>query len=361
MSNQKILQTLHSDVSRGDFFHTINRDFRELKEFMFDEQGKERLAGMRPVRRFIVTAWWLFKSLFFKLTPARRILLVAGLTLVFISKAVIYTDDQVRVQGDTNALGIICILFVLILELKDKLVAKRELEAGRAIQEALAPEASPSVAGWDLWLYSKPANDVGGDLVDFVSIEQSRYGIALADVAGKGLPAALLAAKLQSTLRAIVAETPSLAALGGKLNTIFCRDCLPSIFASFIYFEFTSGSGRVKFLNAGHLPPLLIKNGEVIESGKGGAAIGLMASTSFREEEMELQTGECIIAFSDGVIEAKNEFGEFYGEQRLRAIISSCKELSAVAVGERMLHALDQFVGTSRVHDDLSFVILRRP
>src|SRR5512138_3275825 len=93
---------------------------------------------------------------------------------------------------------------VLMLELKDKLLARSELEAGRTVQLALMPDRPPVVPGWDIWLYSRSANDVGGDLVDYLQIDPQRLGVMLGDVAGKGLPAALLMAKLQATLRALV-------------------------------------------------------------------------------------------------------------------------------------------------------------
>jgi len=121
------------------------------------------------------------------------------------------------------------------LELKDKLHAKTELEEGRSVQNALMPEENPKVDGWDIWLYTRPANDVGGDLLDFTKISENNYGISLGDVAGKGLSAALLMAKLQSTIRAIVPDYISLSEFGNKLNHIFCRDSLPKLFSSLIY------------------------------------------------------------------------------------------------------------------------------
>ncbi|MEK7248869.1 MAG: hypothetical protein AAB209_00460, partial [Bacteroidota bacterium] len=136
----KVFRTLRDDVTRGDFKRSVKRDYSEMKEFMLDEQRKKRLTKMSPLRRWFYTAWWLFKSLIFKLTPARRILLVVGIIFIIGSKTITFSDEHVRVSSDTNGLGVLCILFVLGLELKDKLVARRELEAGRAVQEALMPE-----------------------------------------------------------------------------------------------------------------------------------------------------------------------------------------------------------------------------
>ena len=112
-------------------------------------------------------------------------------------------STQISIHFPT--LGIAILLFILMLELKDKLLAREELEAGRAVQRALMPDSGPTIPGWDVSLFTRSANDVGGDLVDYVPLDDQRNGLVLGDVAGKGLPAALLMAKLQSTLRALAA------------------------------------------------------------------------------------------------------------------------------------------------------------
>jgi len=146
----------------------------------------------------------------------------------------------------TTLLSGIIFLFIIALELKDKLHAKSELEEGRAVQKALMPETIPDVAGWDIWLYTKPANDVCGDLLDFLKLSEEKVCISIGDVAGKGLSAALLMAKLQSTIRAIVPDYNSLMELGEKINRIFCRDSLPKLFASLVYVELDVTSGKIK-------------------------------------------------------------------------------------------------------------------
>ena len=277
----KIFRTLREDVQRGDFKRSIKREYEELKDFMLDEERRQRLSDMSWWRRWFYIGWWLFKSLFFKLTPARRILLVVGIIFIVGSKSVTFSAEQVHVSSDTSGVGGLCILFVLMLELKDKLVAKKELEAGHAVQEALMPERSPSVPGWDLWLFTRSANEVGGDLVDFMKLNEERFGVALADVAGKGLRAALLAAKLQATLRALAPDFDSLSELGAKLNEICCRDNLKNVFASLVYFEVQPNSGSLRFSNAGHLPPLLVKEGKVETMEKGGSCIWNYAAHNF--------------------------------------------------------------------------------
>jgi serine phosphatase RsbU (regulator of sigma subunit) len=359
-SEPKFFGTIRTDLQRGDFGRTVKRDFAELKDYMLEEERKKRLEDMGWLKRWIVLTWWLLKSLFFKLTPARRILLVAGVFLVMLSRTVTYSDQHLRIESDTNVIGVLAILFVLMLELKDKLVAHDELSAGRVVQQTLMPERKPQVPGWDLWLFTRSANEVGGDLVDFLKIAEDRFGVAIGDVAGKGLSAALLMAKLQATLRALAADFTSLAALGTKLNYIFCRDSLRSIFASLVYAELARNSGLVRFVNAGHIIPVVMRPTKIEKVGKGGVALGIMPGAMFEEQRIELNRGDSLLVYSDGVTEAQNGRGEFFGEQRLLDLLPKLMNLTNEEMGERLVTEVDRFVGDAKVHDDLSIVMVRR-
>lgn len=356
----EIFGTIRQDLRRGDLGRTVRRDFVELKEYMIDEERQKRLKEMGVVKRWIVLAWWLLKSMFFKLTPARRIILVVGILLVIFSRTAIYVDEHVQVQPDTNAVGVLAILFVLMLELKDKLVAHDELRAGREVQQALMPELRPNVQGWDLWLFTRSANEVGGDLVDFMRVADGRVGVTIGDVAGKGLSAALLAAKLQATLRALASEVPSLAALGAKLNQIFRRDSLRNIFASLVYIELVPGTGDICFLNAGHIPPVILSRGKIENTGKGGSALGIVPEMTLSERRLKLMSGDVLLVYSDGLTEAQNEEGEFFGDQRLLDILPGVAGLDAEQAGTRLVAEVDRFVGGGRMHDDLSIIILKK-
>lgn len=359
-SKPEILGTLKDDLRRGNFGQTIHRDFRELKEYMLEEERKKRLSEMRQPGRWFVLMWWLVRSLFFKLTPARRLLLVSGMVLIMISRTSFYSSESLNVSIDVHGIGIVAILFVLMLELKDKLVAHDELKAGRVVQQALMPERKPHVPGWELWLFTRSANEVGGDLVDFMKIGENRIGIAIGDVAGKGLSAALLTAKLQATLRALVADFTSLARLGSKLNQIFCRDSLRNIFASLVYIELAPNSGSVRLVNAGHIPPVIVKAGRIEKMAKGGVALGIMPEGTFDEQLVQMESGNMLLIYSDGLTEAQSSAGEFFGEQRLLGLLPQLAGVSAEQAGERLVAEVERFVGEERAHDDLSIVVIRR-
>ncbi len=352
-----IFNTLRHDVQSGGHFDNIRREYRELRDFYIDTERKSRLEEMNMFKRWIFFVWWLLKSMFFKLTPTRRLLLLLG---IFFSNAGFSIQLGSAKINDNSFLGGILILFVLLLELKDKLLAHNELESGRKIQQALAPERSPKVPGWSLWLYTRPANEVGGDLVDFLKIDDERAGLVMADVAGKGLRAALLTAKLQATVRAIASDHTSLSVLCSKINSIFHRDSLPSIFASLLYLEIRSDNGEIRFVNAGHMPPLLLNSQGCRELPRGELALGLSNKTNYAEQTLELQKGEVMFAYSDGLTEACNEAGEFYGTERLVKLLTQISHFDAQRIGETVTNQLDRFVGEARANDDLSMLVLKK-
>lgn len=350
------------DLTRQGLKSTIGRTFDDLKAFYLSTHAKERLAGMNPVKWALFLAWWLIKSMLLKLTPARRVMLALGLILIVTGgwNIRVSTAGAPQVSMSLPLGGILLLLVVIMLELKDKLLARDELEAGRTVQLALTPECCPQVPGWDLWLYTRPANDVGGDLVDFLHVDRDRYAVSLGDVAGKGLPAALLMAKLQSTLRALVPGVASLGELGAAVNRILHRDGLPNRFATLVYLELAGGSGRVRLLNAGHMPPLVVRGTTIEELPRGSMALGIVPQAEFSEHQVDLAEHDCLVVYSDGITEAMNESGEFFGDERLRSVLQQHTGVSAEQTGAAVLAAVEAFVGGARTHDDVSVVVARR-
>ncbi len=358
-SEQKFTRVLRDDLRNISFSRDIKREFGELKNFYLTEEQHKRLDGMRPLRKGFHIVSWMIKSLFMHLTPVRRIITTIGLIIILFGSSIIINEQNVQ-ANNTGLLGGALIFLVLMLELKDKLLAKDELEAGRKVQRALMPEQSPVVEGWSIWLYTRPANEVGGDLVDYLKINEDRVGIVIADVAGKGLHAALLMAKLQATIRALAADYHSISGLCSKINTIFTRDSLASIFASMFYMEIKPGDTQLRFVNAGHLPPLLIFDNEIKEMSNRGPAIGLTNTYSYNEDMINMKPGEMLIAYSDGITEARNEYGQFLEKDKLLKILSYLKNYKFERLGEAIVEAVDEFVGESPVFDDLSLIIIKK-
>lgn len=355
----RLRDTLRDDIQQGNYLRTFRKELHELKAFYISDVKHKRLQSMTPLKRGLYIAGWLGKGMLLKLTPFRRIVLVAGLVLLITSPVVVISEERVQITN-LHLVGGAAILLVLMLELKDKLLARDELVAGQRVQRALLPEQTPSVPGWKVWIYSRPANEVGGDLIDFIKLGGNRFAIALGDVSGKGLQAALIMAKLQATLKALAPDFRSLAELVEKLNVIFYRDGLPNSFASLVFAEITSDSGSLRFVNAGHYPPILITAGEPKEMQKGDAALGLMASVKYQELQVGLGSGETFIIYSDGLTEARNERDEFFGVERLLTRLSSLKDRSPEEMGNALLGEVNFFARDASPNDDLSLVILRR-
>jgi hypothetical protein len=353
------VRVVWKEVRRVGVKRTFSRSFAELQEFYLTTHRRDRLAGMGPVKRAVYLGLWLLTALFLKLSPARRILLVISFWLMWQGRIQVDTGNT-RIALNFPFLGIAVLLLILMLELKDKLLARSELEAGRAVQLALMPDRAPSITGWDIWLFTRSANDVGGDLVDYLQIDPGRLGVALGDVAGKGLPAALLMAKLQATLRALASECASLGELGRRVNRIVHRDGLPNRFATLVYLELAPDSGRVRLVNAGHMPPLLLTSRSVEELPRGSIALGIVPDADFVEQQVEFRAGEMLLVYSDGVTEAMNRAGDFFGDERLRTTLAAAGASTAERAGQSVLAAVDAFTGDARVFDDLSLVVLKR-
>lgn len=357
---KKLYNTIKEDIHGGSFKNDITNDFGELKEFFLNDERKKQLAGMGKFKRFFYMSWWLLRELLLKLTPTRRLVLIIGIILLILPGKFGFSGGEVGITSNTSILGGILILFVLMLELKDKLLAKDELSAGRSVQRALMSERNPKVPGWKIWLYTNPANDVGGDLVDILNLSGGNHGVTLADVSGKGLGAALLMAKLQTIIRALTPEYDSLSVLFEKLNSAFHKDILPNSFASMIYVKLNEGSGNIELVNAGHLPPATIIKGELQILGKGDLALGLTRNSTFSSQTIELHEGDYLIAYSDGVTEARNLNGDFYGVKKLIQFLKISSFNSPDELGEKLLSEIKNFIGETKIHDDLSIVILKK-
>ena len=340
----------------GDFKNTLRQDFADIYDFYLDDTERSRLAAMSTVAKTCFVPLWLLKSLFLRLTPTRRILLVVAVLVPSAN----FNFGVYTFSFDLQGAGFLILLLILLLELKDKLLAHDELAAGKAIQTALLPKEQPTISGWDIWLYTQPAKEVGGDLVDYVELGGNRFAVALGDVAGKGLGAALLMVKIQATLRALAPRFDSLAELGAELNAILYRDGVRNRFASLFYLELKPDSSELRTMNAGHLPPVVVAEDGTESKSRGAPALGLMPNTTYKEERFALAPGDLLLIYSDGVTEAMNGAGDFFGDERLLNLAPRLRELSAAEAGERVLAEVAAFVRDERPSDDLSLAILKR-
>jgi sigma-B regulation protein RsbU (phosphoserine phosphatase) len=196
---------------------------------------------------------------------------------------------------------------------------QREFEEARLIQRGLLPTAVPQIGGIHLAVSWQPANGVGGDCFDTLPFGQG-LGISIADIAGKGLPAALLMSNLQAAVRAFAQEAVPPSSICGSVNRLLCRNMASGRFATFCYARVDAGGRKIIYSNAGHNPPLLIRStGSVERLSDGGTVLGVFPDTSFDQGELPLESGDRLLFYTDGITEARDPNGEEYGEEKLAA------------------------------------------
>lgn len=353
------LRIVTGDMKRRGVHREVGGTLASLEAFYLSREERARLEELSEIRKLFRRIGYFMRGLLLKLTPARRIMLAVALFAIVLGAWRI-DIDTVHISFRIQGLGILLVFVVLVLELKDKLVARDELEAGRAVQLALMPTDKPAVPGWDVWLYTQPANHVGGDLVDHLPLANDQHAVLLADVTGKALPAALLAVKLQATLRALAPHFPNLGDLAAGVNGILYRDGLPTRFASLVYTVLTPNSGHIRLLIAGHMPPVHRHGSTLTTLPQGSMVIGMMPDVPFWEQEVTLEPGDTLVVYSDGVSEAMNDGEDFFGEERLHPLVLEASEMSAPDAGAHILAGLSRFVGLAEQSDDVSLMVLRR-
>jgi sigma-B regulation protein RsbU (phosphoserine phosphatase) len=236
-----------------------------------------------------------------------------------------------------------------------------ELQNAHAIQQHLLAHAEGVIASADCSAVCRQANAVGGDFYDFLNLCDGRLGIAIGDVAGKGVGAALLMANLQATLRAEARSAPShLAAAVASVNREFHKACFEEGYATLFYAVFDPPTRVLNYVNAGHNPPFVKRVGGSVEwLESGGAPVGMFRSWLYEEGSVVLNPGDVLVAYTDGIVEARDCFGEEWGSARLAGIVEAADDQTAAEISARIWSAVDGFVGSAGQADDMTSVVVR--
>ena len=240
----------------------------------------------------------------------------------------------------------------------------REVEIAREVQERLFPQKLPIIAGLDYAGHCRPALGVGGDYYDFLALPKGNLGIAIGDVSGKGIAAALMMASLQASLRSEATRAPeNLAAAVSNINHLVYEASASNRYATFFYGQYDPADGTFDYVNAGHNPPMLFhdagENSTVSRLEPGGTVIGLLESVHYQQGSVRLVPGDVLIFFTDGISEAMNLDDEEWGEDRLIDAIRGCRRSSAHQLLECIFDAATKFAGTAPQHDDMTLVVVR--
>ena len=260
---------------------------------------------------------------------------------------------------ETNYTNCVC-LEHLSGEERSRLEA--ELELSQKVQKALLPQSLPPIAGWELGAFSQPASIVGGDYFDFLRFKGGAHAIVIADVMGKGMPASMLMASLQASLRIVVPESDSPAVALDRINLLFHHNINLTKFVTMVIAQLDPRSETIRYVNAGHNPPILIRKGgrELEPLLPTGAAIGLVENAKFTVGSLRIGPGESLVLYTDGVVEAGNGESEFYGDDRLNQFLHRHSASSPAELIRELRVDLKKFVGDRPSSDDTTIVVLRR-
>jgi sigma-B regulation protein RsbU (phosphoserine phosphatase) len=235
-----------------------------------------------------------------------------------------------------------------------------ELEIATEIQNRLFPAEIPRVEGFDVSAFNRPCTEVGGDYFDFVTVGESQ-GIAIADVAGKGIGAAMLMANLQAMLQARAPEMPDPASLLGKMNTDLIGRVGEGRFITLFYLLLNPEEGRILYSNAGHNPPFLLRqNGRITALEASGMPLGILPGVPYQTSQAEIRSGEVLLLYSDGITECMDKEGNLFGEERLRRVLTESAEDDAHRIRGAIFSAIDTFRQDEPYSDDMTLIVLKR-
>jgi serine phosphatase RsbU (regulator of sigma subunit) len=305
-----------------------------------------------------------------KLSPARRVLLLAALImLVFPSSGFSYHDAAHElhvVEFDFHFWGGLLMFLLLMLEIADRVVMKRDLQIAREIQTWLLPGAPPQIPGIAIAYATRPANTVAGDYYDVFprpgkTNEENRVVFAVADVAGKSIPAAMLMATFQASLKTLSTAQVPLTELVSNMNKYACSNSQGGLrFTTAFLSEYDPARHIFTYINAGHNNPILRRSTGLIERlDVGGLPLGIQPEAIYESASVALAPGDWLIIFTDGLVEAENAHQEEYGETRLLGAIAAGAAGTPQEMLTRMMAEVDLFVGATPQHDDVTCLLVK--
>jgi serine phosphatase RsbU (regulator of sigma subunit) len=236
--------------------------------------------------------------------------------------------------------------------------AQHEMALASGIQQRLLPRRLPQTPYFKLHALTQPCQTVGGDYYDVVPLPGGRWGLTVADVSGKGLPAAMMSVMMQGAFDAVAAGDPDLEALFERVNDYLCERTPSEMYAT-LFYGVLDPSGRFDFVNAAHPAPIVVRcSGDVVLLGSSNFPIGMFPGAKFNRQSVDLVPGDKLAIFSDGVTEAQNTSREFYGETRLKDFLQTCAALPVEQTCDRVVEAVENFAGLAPQADDITVLMV---
>jgi sigma-B regulation protein RsbU (phosphoserine phosphatase) len=358
-------------VTEGMRFSELWRQFRAEAQTSYRLYSQDldglRTPGHRKGRHFFQIERQFLWAVLEKITPARRVLLLVALAFLILPLGDWVWNSQgghVHIQSpDFRAVGGLLMFVLLIMEVGDRVVMKRDLQIAKEIQAWLLPSEPPRVPGLEIAFTTRPANTVAGDYYDVFPRPggQGTWLIAIADVAGKSMPAALLMATFQASLKTLSGIPGPLPELAAQINHYACTNSQNGRrFTTAFLAEFDPAARRLTYVNAGHNSPILLRtNGAVERLEAGGVPLGILDETTYVSRDTTLQAGDWLAAFTDGVVEAENRAERQYGEERLVTMLRWGAQMPPAMLLQSVVEDIDRFVENAPQHDDITCVLVR--
>jgi phosphoserine phosphatase RsbU/P len=358
------------DVTHQGLRELLEHEAQETFQFLTREVDIDDLQRLPWYERHPKAFWRFFLAVAFRLSPWRRVLfavaaivLLAGCLGFFVFVASVGPFSLVPFLDTRSWLvfSATLLFFLLALELRDKLGLKGDLEVARQIQFGLLPFEPFDRDGIRIATAMRPANTVGGDYFDVIELGAARIAVVVGDVAGKGMPAALLMALLQGSLRTLISAGFRGPDLVAKLNAHLCANIPSNRLITFFYGELEPASGELAYVHCGHTPPFLLRPGErPTRLAATAMALGITTDTDFPAASLTLRPADRLVLYTDGVTEAEDARDQEFGEQRLSGWLEANREQPARRLIDGVIAEVLRHCGNARPRDDMTLMCLER-
>ena len=369
------------DLTSADVQRLLTRDTAEAYRYFTRHADTRGIDARAWYRRWPARLRLVFVGFAMRLSPARRALygvsivaFLGGIFMLFRGVAAVrlllfpFTITlplPTWVDGTLwLAIAFIGVNLLILMEVADRLSLKGDLEIARDIQLAMLPGGIRQAGDATVCGVTRPANTVGGDFYDVIPLADGRLVLANGDVAGKGSPAALLMALLLAMLRTLVDEGLSGGRLIERLNVQVAKHSPASRFITFFYGLYDPATGRLQFVNAGHLPPIILRASGSFERVTGetgsGLALGMFDEARYDTNEVTIGPGEVLVLYTDGITEAENAAGRAFDESGLETVLATSSSSDPLQIGRAIVDAVEQYAADARLADDLTALILQR-
>jgi sigma-B regulation protein RsbU (phosphoserine phosphatase) len=354
----------------GALWKQFQSDARSSYRLYSKDVDSERIEGVSKGKHYLHLASQFFWAFLEKLSPARRVLLLVAIVLMLAPGGEATwqnSNGELKFLAfDSHFWGALLMLILLVLEVGDRVVMKRDLQIAKEIQTWLLPANPPSVPGLEIAFATRPANTVAGDYYDVFPRRGSNDGeqkfvFAMADVAGKSIPAALLMATIQASLKTVAAGPATLPELVSRMNQYACSNSQNGRrFTTAFIAEYEPSSRTLTYVNAGHNAPVLRRSSGAMEKlERGGIPLGILEAAPYEAGSVVLERGDWLVVFTDGVVEAENNLTEEYGEPRLLFVVHSGAGLAPAQLLQSIMTDLDRFVAGAPQHDDVTCMLVK--